>query len=157
MTVALDIADQRILNILQADASLSTIEIAERVGISQAPCWRRIRRLEETGIIRGRVVLLDSKKIGLPVTVFANIKLSAHGKTTLPEFEQSIRRFPEVVECFTLSGETDYILKIVVPSVEAYERFYREKLSQLPAVRETNSAIVLSEIKNSTILPLTLS
>ncbi len=150
----LDSADRKILALLQEDAALGTAEIAEKIGLSQAPCWRRIRRMEEAGIIQKRVTILDRKKVGLPVMIFAQIKLSVHGNTTLPEFDEAIRGFPEVVECFTLMGQTDYLLKILVPSVEAYERFFREKLSQLPAVRETNSAIALSEIKNTTSLQL---
>ncbi len=150
----LDSADRKILALLQEDAALGTAEIAEKIGLSQAPCWRRIHRMEKAGIIQKRVTILDRKKVGLPVMIFAQIKLSVHGNTTLPEFDEAIRGFPEVVECFTLMGQTDYLLKILVPSVEAYERFFREKLSQLPAVRETNSAIALSEIKNTTSLQL---
>jgi Lrp/AsnC family transcriptional regulator len=154
MPVALDQLDRRLLRALQEDASLSTAELAARVGLSQAPCWRRIRRLEEEGVISKRVALLDRKTVGLPIIVFASIKLSAHGTTTLPDFDEAIRQFPEVVECYTLVGNTDYLLKIVMPSIEAYEKFFREKLSQLPAVRETNSAIVLSETKSTTALPI---
>jgi Lrp/AsnC family transcriptional regulator len=153
-STALDEMDRKILTILQEDAMLGTAEIAEKVGLSQAPCWRRIRRMQDAGIILKSVTLLDRKKVGLPVMIFAQIKLSVHGSSTLPEFDAAIRGFPEVVECFTLMGQTDYLLKIVVPTVEAYERFFREKLSQLPAVRETNSAIALSEIKNTTALSL---
>jgi Lrp/AsnC family transcriptional regulator len=150
----LDDTDMRILAVVQADGSLNTVEIAEKVGLSQAPCWRRIRRMEDAGIILGRVTLLDRSKVGLPVMIFAQIKLSVHGSSTLPEFDAAIRGFPEVVECYTLMGQTDYLLKIIVPSVEAYEKFFRERLSQLPAVRETNSAIALSEIKNTTVLTI---
>jgi Lrp/AsnC family transcriptional regulator len=153
-STSLDEMDRKILTILQDDATLGTAEIAEKVGLSQAPCWRRIRRMQEAGIILKSVTLLDRKKVGLPVMIFAQIKLSVHGSSTLPEFDAAIRGFPEVVECFTLMGQTDYLLKIIVPTVEAYERFFREKLSQLPAVRETNSAIALSEIKNTTALSL---
>lgn len=154
MLDVLDKLDRKILRVLQENATLSTAELAEQVGLSQAPCWRRIRRMEEAGIIRKRVTLVDRHRVGLPLMIFASIKLSAHGTTTLPDFDEAIRRFPEVVECYTLMGSTDYLLKIVVPDVEAYETFFREKLSQLPAVRETNSTIALSEIKNTTALPI---
>jgi Lrp/AsnC family transcriptional regulator len=153
-TDTIDRLDKKILMLLQTDANLGTAEIAEKIGLSQAPCWRRIRRLEDIGVIKKRVAILDRMKIGLPVMIFAHIKLSAHGSSTLPEFDAAIRAFPEVVECFTLMGQTDYLLKIIVPNIGAYERFFREKLSQLPAVRETNSAIALSEIKNTTALPM---
>jgi Lrp/AsnC family transcriptional regulator len=154
MPISLDAMDLKILRFLQEDSSLSGAELADKVGLSQAPCWRRVKRLEDEGVIKKRVTLVDPKKVGLGVLIFAQIKLSVHGKSTLPDFDEAIRRFPEVIECFTLLGETDYLLKIVLPNVEAYERFFRDRLSQLPAVRETNSAIVLSEIKNTTALPL---
>ncbi len=156
MSIDLDQIDRKILMLLQQDCSLSTGEIAERVGISQAPCWRRIKRMEELGLIRMRVALLDRRKLGLNVMIFASIKLAAHGRNTLPQFEQAIRRYPEVLECHTLLGEKDFLLRIVASDVEAYERFFRDKLSQLPAVRETTSAIALSEIKNTTALPLAM-
>ena len=156
MPVELDAIDRRILTLLQSDAQLSSAEIAERVGLSQAPCWRRIKRMEENGVIRLRATLLDRKKLGLNVLVFAQVKLAAHGRQTLPEFEETVRGLPEVMECYTLMGATDYIIKVVTRDVESYERFFRENLSQLPAVRETNSAIALSEIKHTTALPLVL-
>lgn len=156
MPLELDAIDRHILTLIQSDAGLSSAEIAERVGLSQAPCWRRIKRLEEAGVIRMRATLLDRKKLGLNVLVFAHVKLSGHGRETLPQFEETVRRLPEVMECYTLMGSTDYILKIVTRDVESYERFFREHLSQLPAVRETNSAIALSEIKYTTALPLSL-
>ncbi|CAO3436499.1 Lrp/AsnC family transcriptional regulator [Azospirillum doebereinerae] len=156
MPMDLDAVDRHILTLLQTDAELSTAEIADRVGLSQAPCWRRIRRMEEAGIIRMHATLLDRKKLGLNVLIFAHVKLAAHGRENLPAFEDTVRRFPEVLECYTLLGATDYILKVVTKDVESYERFFREHLSQLPAVQETNSAIALSEIKNTTALPLSL-
>ncbi len=156
MPTTLDAVDRRILALLQSDARLSTAEIAERVGLSQAPCWRRIKRMEEDGVIRLRATLLDRKKLGLNVMVFAQVKLAAHGRRTLPEFEETVRCLPEVLECYTLMGATDYIIKAVTRDVESYERFFRESLSQLPAVHETNSAIALSEIKHTTALPLSL-
>ncbi len=156
MRIELDAIDRRILALLQSDAQLSSAEIAERVGLSQAPCWRRIKRMEENDVIRLRATLLDRKKLGLNVLVFAQVKLAAHGRATLPEFEETVRQLPEVLECYTLMGATDYIIKVVARDVETYEHFFREKLSQLPAVRETNSAIALSEIKHTTALPLSL-
>ncbi len=154
ITPLLDQMDRKILRVVQSDASLSTAEIADRVGLSQAPCWRRIKRLEEDGIITGRVTLLDRKAVGLPIIVFTQIKLAVHGSSSLPDFEEAIRRFPEVIECYTLMGPTDYLLKILVPSIEDYEIFFRDHLSKLPAVRETNSTIALSEIKNTTVIPI---
>jgi Lrp/AsnC family transcriptional regulator len=150
----LDTIDRRILTSLQKDCSLSSVQLAEQVGLSQGPCWRRVRRLETEGYIKQRVALLERRKLGLNVMIFAHVKLEAHGRKTLSEFEAAIKRFPEVLECHTLLGETDFLLKIVTRSVEAYEHFFREHLSQLPGVRETVSTIVLSEIKNTIELPL---
>ena len=152
----MDKTDRRILEILQSDATMSAVEIAEKVGLSQSPCWRRINRLEKKGIIQRRVALLDRRKLGLNVVVFAHIKLSAHGRKSLPQFEQAIREFPEVLDCFTTTGEVDYILKVVTKDIESYEKFFRHHLSQLPSVLEVNSTIGLSNIKSTTQLPLNL-
>ena len=154
MRIALDAIDLRLLAALQRDASLSSTELAEQVGLSQAPCWRRVKRLEEAGLVRRRVALLDRKLLGLELMVFAQVKLATHGRDTLPGFEDAVRRRPEVLDCFSLLGGTDYLLRIVVPDVDAYERLYRHHLSQLPGVREIISSIVMSEIKMTTELPL---
>ena len=152
----LDQTDRKILEILQTDATLSASDIADRVWLSQSPCWRRINRLEKRGIIRRRVALLDQRALGLNVVVFAHIKLSAHGRKSLPEFENAIRNFPEVLDCFTTTVEVDYILKVVTRNIESYEQFFRNSLSQLPSVQEVNSTVALSNIKTTTALPLGL-
>lgn len=152
----LDKTDRQILKLLQKDATMPASEIAERVGLSQSPCWRRINRLEKKGVIQKRVALLDRRMLGLNVVVFAHIKLSAHGRKSLPDFENSIRGFPQVLDCFTTTGEVDYILKVVTRDIESYERFFRNHLSQLPSVLEVNSTIGLSNIKSTTELPLDL-
>ena len=110
----LDRFDRDILALLQQDASLSAAEIGVRVGLSQSPCWRRINRLEEAGLITRRVALLDRHRLGLDVLVFAMIKLNAHGRRSLPEFADAIRRYPEVQECFTLLGDMDFLVRNVV-------------------------------------------
>lgn len=150
----LDPFDRKILTIMQRDATLSTAEIAERVGMSQSPCWRRIQRLREGGYIRGEVALLDRSKVGLNAQIFAQVKLSAHGRTHLDEFSAAIRGFPEVLECFVLMGPVDFLLRIVAEDINAYERFFFEKLSRVPGVQEVNSVVALSEIKATTELPL---
>jgi Lrp/AsnC family transcriptional regulator len=152
--VTLDALDRKILRALQEDATVSTTDLAAKIGLSQAPCWRRIRRLEEAGVIARRAAILNRDSVGLPVLIFTTVRLATHAARTLQEFEDAIRAFPEVIECHKLMGAADHLLKIVVPSVEAYERFFREKLSQLPAVREANSAIALSEVKSTTSLPI---
>ncbi|MEM7081171.1 MAG: Lrp/AsnC family transcriptional regulator [Pseudomonadota bacterium] len=156
MFMLLDQTDRKILELLQEDATMSASDIAEQVGLSQSPCWRRINRLEKKGIIQRRVALLDRRALGLNVVVFAHIKLSAHGRKLLPQFENAIREFPEVMDCFTTTGQVDYILKVVTKDIESYERFFRNSLSQLPSVLEVNSTIALSNIKNTTALPLGL-
>ncbi len=150
----LDHFDLQILALLQTDASLSAAEIGERIGLSQSPCWRRINRLERDGYLTARVALLDRHRLGLDVLVFALVKLTAHGRRSLPEFAEAIRERPEVLECFTLLGDMDFLLRIVVPDIQAYERFFFETLSQLPGVQEVHSNIAMSEMKSTTSLPL---
>ncbi|MEL7939485.1 MULTISPECIES: Lrp/AsnC family transcriptional regulator [Pseudomonas] len=154
MSIELDAYDKRILALLQEEATLSTAEIAERIGLSQSPCWRRIQRLKEEGVIRRQVTLLDRKKIGLNTQIFAQVKLNTHGRNNLTEFAAAIREFPEVLECHVLMGAVDFMLRIVTEDIEAYERFFFERLSQVPGIQEINSIVALSEIKSTTSLPL---
>jgi Lrp/AsnC family transcriptional regulator len=151
----LDEFDKKILDRLQRDSTVAVADLAEQVGLSQSTCWRRINLLEQAGVIRSRVALLDPKALGIEVTVFANIKLSAHGRRSLNEFEAAISQCPEVVECYTMSGEMDFLLRIVARDIEAYERFLRETLLQMPSVQEVHSHIALSQVKHTTALPLT--
>lgn len=150
----LDDAERRILRVIQEDASLSTAAIAEAAGLSISPCWRRLDRLEKSGIIRKRVALVDRRSVGLNAQVFAQVKLNAHGRAHLDEFAAAIREFPEVLECYVLMGAIDFMLRIVTRDIEAYERFFFEKLSRLEGVQEIVSTVALSEIKSTTALPL---
>lgn len=150
----LDRFERRILNLLQEDASLSTAEIAEKVGLSSSPCWRRITRLEADGLIVRRVAVLNRRKLGLETQIFAQVKLNAHGRANLDEFAAAIRGFDEVLECHVLLGDMDFLLRIVARSIEAYERFFFEKLSRIAGVQEINSTVALSEIKSTTALPV---
>ncbi|RXZ30666.1 Lrp/AsnC family transcriptional regulator [Sphingomonas desiccabilis] len=154
MTQPLDDAERRILRVLQEDASLPTAAIAERVGLSPSPCWRRIDRLERDGVIRKRVALLDRRAIGLNAHVFAQVKLNAHGRAHLDEFSEAIRAFPEVLECYVLMGPVDFLMRVVAEDIEAYERFFFDKLSRVPGVQEVVSTVALSEIKSTTVLPV---
>ena len=156
MPTDLDPVDRTILTLLQADASLSTAEIAARAAASQSSVWRRIEKLENAGIIKKRVAILDRHKLGLDMMVFAHVKLQAHGQRTLPQFEEAVRRFPEVVECHTLLGETDYLLRVVTRDAASYEAFFRKHLTQVAAVQFTNSSMAISEVKSTTELPLSL-
>ncbi|SFI98375.1 transcriptional regulator, AsnC family [Sphingomonas sp. NFR04] len=150
----LDAYERKILRELQGDASLTTAELADRIGLSPSPCWRRVDRLEREGVIRKRVALIDRRKVGLNAHVFAQVKLNAHGRANLDEFSAAIRGFPEVLEAYVLMGVMDFMLRIVAEDIDAYERFFFDKLSKLPGVQEINSVVALSEIKSTTELPI---
>nr|WP_047168492.1 Lrp/AsnC family transcriptional regulator [Sphingomonas sp. Y57] len=155
MAAELDAFDRKILALLQGNADQSTAEISEAVGLSPSPCWRRIQRLREEGYIKAQVALVDRRKIGLNTQVFAQVKLNAHGRSHLEEFSDAIRGFPEVLDCYVTMGPTDFLLRIVAADIDAYERFFFDKLSRVPGVQEINSIVALSEIKSTTELPLT--
>lgn len=152
----LDSIDLRILDILQQDATQQVADIAAQVGLSTTPCWRRIQRLKDEGYIRAQVCVLDRRKLGLRAQIFAQVKLNAHGRAHLAEFSDAIRGFSEVLDCFVLMGSTDFMLRIVTRDIETYERFFFDKLSQVPGVQEVTSMVALSEIKSTTALPLEL-
>ena len=154
--MAIDRTDLRILSALQKDASLSTAEIAQRVGLSQSPCWRRISLLEADGVIRKRVALLSREKVGLGVLVFTHVKLASHGWQSLPKFKQKVVSFPEVVQCYMVIGDFDFILLVATRTINDYNDFIQKRLSQVPGVQAIESRIVLEEAKNTTELPLEL-
>ena len=153
----MDRIDLRILELLQADATRSTADVAEAVGLSASPCWRRISLLEQQGVIRRRVALLDRERLGLDVTVLVHDKLSTHGRKSITEFEQRVRELPEVTQCFTTMGAIDFVLIVVTTDIRAYERFLRERLAQLPGIHAIESHIVLTTVKDTTALPLALA
>ncbi|MBT4161155.1 MAG: Lrp/AsnC family transcriptional regulator [Gammaproteobacteria bacterium] len=150
----LNTTDIQILDALQKDASLTTQEVADCVNISQSPCWRRINRLEEQGLIDRKVSILDREKLGMEVVVFATVNLTTQGRGNLEDFEEEVEILPEVLECYTMAGTWDYMLKIVAKDIRHYERFVREKLTRLSHIGEVHSHIAVTEIKNSTVLPL---
>lgn len=150
----LDDLDKKILRILQSDVGRTTAQIADDVGLSQAPCWRRIQRLKEQGFIRSQVALLDRRKVGLNTQIFALVKLTATGRTNVDAFIETIKGFPEVLDCYVMMGTVDFILRIVARDIESYERFFFDRLSLLPGVQDINSMVALSEIKSTTELPL---
>lgn len=156
MTIKLDKTDRKILAEIQADAGLSASEVAERVSLSQPPCWRRIKRLEDEGIIERKVGILSRKKLGLNLVIYTEVKLTANGRQAVGDFEEKIRSFPEVTECYVMMGRIDFLLRIVTRDTETYEQFFREHLSQLPGVQDINSSVALSEVKYTTELPLGL-
>lgn len=154
MPEGLDKFELRILRELQRDASQTTAEIAEKVGLSSSPCWRRIDRLDRDGFIKQRVAIVDRRMVGLNAHIFAHVKLNAHGRAHLDEFSGAIRGFPEVLDAYVLMGAVDFMLRIVARDIEAYERFFFDKLSQVPGVQEINSTVALSEIKSTVALPI---
>lgn len=154
MPELLDAMDRKILNLMQKDASLTIADIAERVGMSQSPCWRRIQRMRQEGIIVGQVTLLDRKRVGLNAQIFAQVRLNAKGRENIEEFSRAIQEFDEVLDCYVTLGTTDFILRIVASDINAYERFFFNQLSRVPGIQEINSMVALSEIKSTTSLPL---
>lgn len=152
----LDKIDVKILHALQEDASHSAAEIAETVGLSQSPCWRRIQRLKEEGYISRIVALLDRRKLDLSTQLFVQVKVLRNDRASLAEFTEAIRSFPEVLECHVVLGAYDFLLRVVVRDMQAYERFYFGKLAGVPNVREVNSFVAALEVKSTTSLPFKL-
>lgn len=153
----LDHMDRKILDLLQRDATQSHQEIAEHVGSSPTSCWRRIKALEEHGVIRGRVALLDPMQMDLKVSVMCNVTLKEHGEKAREALESFVLSRPEVMECYSMSGETDYMLRIVVPDVAAYEHFLMAHVLDHPFVASASSSFALRQVKYTTGLPVTSS
>jgi len=149
----LDAIDLKILDLLQNDASCSIAEIGDRVHLSQNACWRRIRRLEEEGIIAKRVALLDPAKLGVGVTVFVTVRAGEHTEKWLETFSAAVRRMPEVVEFYRLTGEIDYLLKLQVADIAAYDRVYKQ-LIRSAKLMDVSSAFAMEELKRTTAIPL---
>ena len=156
MPEALDAVDARILDLIQHDAGLSVAEIAERVGLSSSPCWRRIKRLEDAGVIQRRVTILDRDLLGLGFEVYCTVKLSLPSKENLEAFEQAIDRLTEVVQCATVTGSADYELRIVTRDMHAFDAFLRDRLLSLGLISNIESRIVIRSVKNTTAAPLAL-
>ena len=154
MTIDIDRTDRRILDALQKDGSLSAAQLAEQCNLTTTTAWRRLQRLESEGAIKGRVAVLDRRKLGLNVVVFVEVKLAATGRDALATFERAVQKHPEVLDCYTIMGEKDFLLRVVVPSIEDYEAFFLDHLSRIPGVQSFHSIIALSVIKESTALPL---
>lgn len=150
MSDEIDELDARILNLMQEDARLPLNDIADKVSSSRSAVWRRIQRMEEVGIIKNHTVTLDPAKVGLGVMVFAQVKMQAHSRDCLPNFIEKVRNFPEVIECHTLMGDIDFIVKVRVKDVQHYEKFFWDKLSPIDGVREISSSIALTAVKDTT-------
>ena len=152
--IELDSTDRRILEWLQKEPGINASELGERIGLSQSAVWRRIQHLRDEGVIRDQPVKIDREKVGLNTMVFAHVKLTSHGRGNLAEFSDAVQQFPEVLDCYVVLGNVDFLLRIVTEDIKAYEQFFFEKLSQLPGIQEVNSSIVLSDIKHTTVLPI---
>jgi len=152
----LDNIDAKILHLIQSDAALSVSDISEEVGLSSSPCWRRIKRMEELGIIKSRVTLLDRKTLGLDFEVFVAVKLSLPNRTNMEKFEQAVARMPEVVQCAVVTGAVDFMLRVVTTDMHAYESFLREVLLSIDLVSDVQSRIVMRQSKHTTAVPLNL-
>jgi Lrp/AsnC family transcriptional regulator len=150
----MDMLDQKILNLLQEDATLSVAEIGERVGLSTTPCWRRIQNLEKAGIIQGRVTLLDAEKLNVGVTVFVAIRTNQHSLDWLEKFAAAVSKLPEVVEFYRMSGDVDYLLRVVVPDIAGYDAVYKRLISAVD-LSDVSSSFAMEKIKSTTALPLT--
>lgn len=150
----MDNFDLQILRELQADADISMQDLGARVGLSHTPCWRRVRKLEAAGVIRGRVTLLDPERLRLSVNVFVQVSLGVQAESALNRFEEAVQRIPEVVECYTISGDRDFLLRVVVEDVGAYERLLKSTLVHLPEVSNLSSTFALRQVKYTTELPI---
>ena len=150
----MDTFDLQILKALQADAEISMQELGEKVGLSHTPCWRRVKKLEGTGVIRRRVTLLDPERLNLSVNVFVQVSLGVQQEKALNDFEAAVQEIPEIVECYTISGDRDFLLRVVVEDVSAYERLLKTTLVHLPEVANMSSTFALRQVKYTTELPL---
>lgn len=149
-----DDIDRQILEILQSDARISNVDLATRVGLSPSPCLRRVRDLEERGVVRRYVALLDPASVGLGVSVFVQVSLERQAEQGLGAFEKRILERPEVMECYLMTGDADYLVRVVVPDVSAFERFLLDHLTRIPGVASIKSSFALKQVKYRTAFPL---
>lgn len=149
----MDRIDKRILTLLQQDATIPVAEIGKKVGLSTTPCWRRIQKLEEDGVITKRVAVLDPASVNAKVTVFVSIRTNSHNAEWLKRFSEVTSEFPEVVELYRMSGEIDYLLRVVVPDIAAYDRFYQRLINKID-ITDVSSSFAMEQMKYTTQLPL---
>jgi Lrp/AsnC family leucine-responsive transcriptional regulator len=153
---SLDQIDRRILKRLQDNARLSSSELAAEVGISASPCWRRVRAMEEAGVIARYVTLLNPEALGLSISIFTNVTLDKQIEPALEAFQKAVRKRPEVMECYLMTGDFDYLLRVVVSDLGAYERFLLDHLTRIPGVASIKSSFALKQVKYTTALPINI-
>ena len=149
----MDAIDRKILSILQINAGLSIAEVAQRVGLSQTPAWKRIQKLEQQGVIKGRVAVLDAKKLSLGLTVFVILRTNQHDDAWLNRFARAVKEMPEITAIWRMAGDIDYLLRVVVKDMDAYDAFYKRLIKRIP-LNDVSSAFVMEELKYTTALPL---
>ncbi len=149
----LDRTDRRILTLLQEDGRMTNQELSERIGLSPTPCLRRLKKLEETGVISGYAAVVDQKAYGLPLNVFVSVKLSQQAEPQINEFEKAVATWNEVTECYLMTGTQDYLLRVVTDGLEGYERFLKQKMTRLKCVQSVESNFALDTIKKRIALP----
>ena len=146
--------DLKILSHLQNNARLTNVELSENIHLSQSPCLRRVRNMESSGIIKGYVALVDQNAVGLPVSVFVNVRLEKQIERALEKFEKTVQDWSEVMECYLMTGDSDYLLRVVASDLTAYERFLMDKLTRVPGVASINSSFALKQVTYKTALPI---
>lgn len=154
MAISLDGVDRQLLDWLQRDASLSLSDLAEKVNLTTTPCWKRLKRLEESGILRKRVALLDPEALGLAFTAFVQIKTANHSEVWYRKFVDVVTPFPEVMECYRMAGEYDYMLKVQVADMGAFDRFYKKLVNSIDGLTNVTSTFAMEPLKYTTALPL---
>lgn len=150
----LDRIDREILGLLQVDASMPIQQIADRVGLSVNPCWRRIRQMEEAGVIQARVALVDPLKVGLGLTVYVRVKTNQHSADWAKKLNEVIAAMPEILECHRIGGDVDYLLKVVVQDMAGYDRTYKELIGRLPSLADVSALFSMERLKSATALPI---
>ncbi len=153
-TIKLDETDRAILRLLQTDSTMSIAAISKQVGLSQTPCWRRLKRLNESGLIVGRTTVLDPARAGFPVNVFALISFKVVDAATMNAFEEAVQDIDEIIECYSVTGPRDFLMRIVAENVQHYEQLLKKKIVHLPGVAAVDTIVTLSRVKYSTQLPL---
>ena len=152
--ISLDAIDRRILERLQHDGRLSNADLAEQVGLSSSPCWRRVKALEEAGVIKGYAAQVDAKSVGLSVNVFMSVSLTTQTEKALKDFERAAAERPEVMECYLMTGDSDYLIRVVVADIAALERFILDQLTPIADIEKIRSSFALKQVRYKTALPL---